>query len=71
MRGRICPTERWSALTRRGYREDDNGVLSVDADPMIGEMLRAAPPATANLWPFWRRCAEYRCWLFAARNRTF
>ncbi len=21
---------------------------------MIGEMLRAAPAATANLWPFWR-----------------
>ena len=45
--------ERWAALTRRGYREDENGRLSVDADPMIGEMLRAAPPATANLWPFW------------------
>lgn len=45
--------ERWAALTRRGYREDENRGLSVDADPMIGEMLRAAPPATANLWPFW------------------
>jgi pimeloyl-ACP methyl ester carboxylesterase len=21
---------------------------------MIGEMLRAAPSATANLWPFWK-----------------
>jgi pimeloyl-ACP methyl ester carboxylesterase len=46
--------ERWSVLTRRGYREDEKGVLSVDADPMIGEMLRAAPAATANLWPFWQ-----------------
>ncbi len=46
--------ERWSALTRRGYREDEKGVLYVDADPMIGEMLRAAPAATANLWPFWK-----------------
>jgi pimeloyl-ACP methyl ester carboxylesterase len=46
--------ERWSALTRRGYREGETGALHVDADPMIGEMLRAAPPAaTANLWPFW------------------
>jgi pimeloyl-ACP methyl ester carboxylesterase len=45
--------ERWAALTRRAYREDENGI-SVDADPMIGEMLRAAPPATANLWPFWQ-----------------
>jgi pimeloyl-ACP methyl ester carboxylesterase len=46
--------ERWSTLTRRGYREDEKGVLKVDADPMIGEMLRAAPAATANLWPFWK-----------------
>jgi pimeloyl-ACP methyl ester carboxylesterase len=46
--------ERWSALTRRGYREGEKGGLSVDADPMIGEMLRAAPAASANLWPFWK-----------------
>jgi len=46
--------ERWSVLTRRGYREDEKGGLTVDADPMIGEMLRAAPAATANLWPFWK-----------------
>jgi pimeloyl-ACP methyl ester carboxylesterase len=47
-------TERWLALTRRGYREDEKGGLNVDADPMIGEMLRAAPAASANLWPFWK-----------------
>jgi pimeloyl-ACP methyl ester carboxylesterase len=46
--------ERWSALARRGYRQDEKGAVSVDADPMIGEMLRAAPAATANLWPFWK-----------------
>jgi pimeloyl-ACP methyl ester carboxylesterase len=46
--------ERWSVLARRGYRQDDNGAVAVDADPMIGEMLRAAPAATANLWPFWK-----------------
>jgi hypothetical protein len=46
--------ERWSVLARRGYREDASGAVRVDADPMIGEMLRAAPPATANLWPFWK-----------------
>lgn len=45
--------ERWSTITRRGFREDASGALSVDADPKIGEMLRAAPAATANLWPFW------------------
>jgi pimeloyl-ACP methyl ester carboxylesterase len=45
--------ERWSAITRRSYREDAAGALNVDADPMIGEMLRASPAATATLWPFW------------------
>jgi pimeloyl-ACP methyl ester carboxylesterase len=47
-------TDRWSALTRRGFREDEKGGLNVDADPMIGEMLRAAPVASANLWTFWK-----------------
>jgi pimeloyl-ACP methyl ester carboxylesterase len=46
-------TERWSIIVRRGYREDAAGAIHVDADPMIGEMLRAAPVATATLWPFW------------------
>ncbi|MEO7206118.1 MAG: alpha/beta hydrolase [Steroidobacteraceae bacterium] len=46
--------ERWSVLTRRAYREDETGALHVDADPMIGEMLRAAPAASANLWSFWK-----------------
>ena len=46
--------ERWAALTRRGYRADETGALHIDADPMIGEMLRAAPAATVNLWPFWK-----------------
>ena len=45
--------ERWASLARRGYRQDENGAVTVDADPMIGEMLRAAPAATATLWPFW------------------
>jgi pimeloyl-ACP methyl ester carboxylesterase len=45
--------QRWSTIVRRGFREDASGALHVDADPMIGEMLRAAPAATANLWPFW------------------
>jgi len=46
--------ERWASLARRGYRQDENGAVTVDADPMIGEMLRAAPAATATLWPFWK-----------------
>jgi pimeloyl-ACP methyl ester carboxylesterase len=47
------PAERWLTLTRRAYREDAAGYPKIEADPMIGEMLRAAPAATANLWPFW------------------
>jgi len=46
--------ERWARIVRRGFREDASGALHVDADPMIGEMLRAAPAATATLWPFWK-----------------
>ncbi len=46
--------ERWATIVRRGYREDASGAPHVDADPMIGEMLRAAPAATATLWPFWQ-----------------
>jgi pimeloyl-ACP methyl ester carboxylesterase len=45
--------QRWSTIVRRGFREKASGAIRVDADPMIGEMLRAAPAATANLWPFW------------------
>jgi pimeloyl-ACP methyl ester carboxylesterase len=45
--------ERWSTLARRGFREDAAGKVQVDADPMIGEVLRAAPAAAADLWPFW------------------
>jgi pimeloyl-ACP methyl ester carboxylesterase len=45
--------QRWSTIVRRGFREDAMGAIRVDADPMIGEMLRASPAATANLWPFW------------------
>jgi len=46
--------ERWATIVRRGFREDASGALQVDADPMIGEMLRATPAATATLWPFWK-----------------
>jgi len=45
--------DRWTALARRGYREDAAGVVEVDADPNIGEALRAAPAATLDLWPLW------------------
>ena len=45
--------DRWATLTRRGYREDAAGVVEFDADPNIGEALRAAPAATLDLWPLW------------------
>jgi pimeloyl-ACP methyl ester carboxylesterase len=46
--------ERWERLARRGYREDAGGVVLADADPTIGEALRAAPAAALDLWPLWR-----------------
>ncbi len=45
--------ERWPALARRGYRENAAGVPEADADPMVGEVLRSAPAAAADLWPLW------------------
>jgi pimeloyl-ACP methyl ester carboxylesterase len=46
--------DRWAALARRGYRENAAGLVEVDADPGIGEALRAAPAVTADLWPLWK-----------------
>jgi pimeloyl-ACP methyl ester carboxylesterase len=46
--------DRWTALARRGYRENTAGIVEVDADPNIGEALRAAPAATLDLWPLWK-----------------
>ena len=47
------PHERWEALARRGYRENAAGMIEADADPNIGEALRAAPAASLDLWPLW------------------
>jgi pimeloyl-ACP methyl ester carboxylesterase len=47
--------DRWAVLARRGYRENAAGVVEADADPGIGDALRAAPAAAApDLWPLWR-----------------
>jgi pimeloyl-ACP methyl ester carboxylesterase len=50
--------ERWQELARRGYREDASGVVGIDADPGIGEALRAAPAAALDLWPLWKSLRE-------------
>ena len=47
-------SERWAILTRRGYREDGGGNPQVDADPLIGEAMRAAPGAPQSMWPVWQ-----------------
>jgi pimeloyl-ACP methyl ester carboxylesterase len=46
--------DRWAVLARRSYREDAAGMVEVDADPKIGEALRAAPAAALDLWPLWK-----------------
>jgi pimeloyl-ACP methyl ester carboxylesterase len=50
------PAERWPLLARRCYRADPDGTLRMDADPLIGEAMRAAPVTTPapDLWPLWR-----------------
>jgi pimeloyl-ACP methyl ester carboxylesterase len=46
--------DRWAVLARRSYREDAAGRVEIDADPKIGEALRAAPAAALDLWPLWK-----------------
>ncbi len=46
-------TERWQALVRRAYRTAASGRPELDADPMIGEAVRASNTATPDLWPAW------------------
>jgi pimeloyl-ACP methyl ester carboxylesterase len=50
------PAERWLLLARRCYRADPDGTLRMDADPLIGEAMRAAPVTTPapDFWPLWR-----------------
>jgi pimeloyl-ACP methyl ester carboxylesterase len=43
--------DRWAELARRSYREDGSGVPVLDVDPGVGEAIRAAPAAPADLWP--------------------
>jgi pimeloyl-ACP methyl ester carboxylesterase len=44
--------DQWAVLARRGYRENAAGAIQVDADRMIGEVLRNAP-TQGDLWPAW------------------
>jgi pimeloyl-ACP methyl ester carboxylesterase len=46
--------DRWTALARRGYRQNAAGMVELDADPNIGEALRAAPATALDLWPLWK-----------------
>jgi pimeloyl-ACP methyl ester carboxylesterase len=41
----------WLELARRSYREDARGNPVLDADPGIGEAVRAGPSAAPDLWP--------------------
>jgi pimeloyl-ACP methyl ester carboxylesterase len=47
------PSARWAVLARRSYREDASGTPVLDADPGIGEAMRAAPAQAGNLWPLY------------------
>ncbi len=46
---------RWARITRRNYREDATGAPVLDADPGIGEAMRAATAAAppTDLWPLY------------------
>jgi pimeloyl-ACP methyl ester carboxylesterase len=50
--------EAWSRLVQRSYRADADGIPRLDADPKIGDALRAAPAAPAGLWPVFSRLEQ-------------
>jgi pimeloyl-ACP methyl ester carboxylesterase len=52
------PAERWEVIARRCYRRSAAGLLEPDADPMIGEVLRAAAGAGRDLWPVWEALGD-------------
>src|ERR1700688_3301370 len=50
--GDACPhlaVDRWQVLARRGYRQNAAATVEIDADPAIGDAIRAAPAATLDL----------------------
>jgi pimeloyl-ACP methyl ester carboxylesterase len=51
---------RWARIARRNYREDATGTPVLDADPGIGEAMRAAAAAAppADLWPLYATLQE-------------
>jgi len=49
---------RWKTLARRSYRTNDHGTLEVDADPMIGEVVRQSSAAAPDLWGLWGALAR-------------
>jgi pimeloyl-ACP methyl ester carboxylesterase len=45
---------RWEQLARRSYRLNPSGDIEADADPRIGDVIRASPGVAPDLWPLWR-----------------
>jgi pimeloyl-ACP methyl ester carboxylesterase len=50
--------ETWARLAHRSYREGALGAPVLDCDPMVGEALRAALAAPADLWPVWSQVGD-------------
>ena len=49
---------RWKTLARRSYRVNAHGMIEVDADPMIGEVVRQSAAAAPDLWGLWGALAR-------------
>jgi pimeloyl-ACP methyl ester carboxylesterase len=47
------PPARWSQLTRRVFREDAHGRITMDCDPMVTDMTLQRPASSTDLWPLW------------------
>lgn len=46
--------QQWREFAQRSYRQRPDGTIIADYDPNIGTAIRATPPVTADLWPFFR-----------------
>ncbi len=50
--------DRWPALVRNGYREDDTRVPRLDMDPKIGDAVRETATPQGDPWDLWDRMAD-------------
>jgi pimeloyl-ACP methyl ester carboxylesterase len=61
------PDSRWEEIVRLSYRANAEGILEVDADPLISEPLKDTKAVAPDLWPLWK---SLRAPILAIRGAT-